>query len=222
MSRIVPLAIAAVLLVVGGSCGSPKARSAEARTPPGWNDNYTPVPTTTTTTTVSVAPAVTAAVPPQAVAAGASPLNTTVASRPSATPAALVALPPTTLPPTFHTFGGDVFIQSYVDKLHGATCGGVGRFVDFQVGQVVTVMDGAGSTVAQGTLTGCRWENVQGLFNSPFGEPDYDIGEPLLAINVPNVPELPVYQVRIGWKLWQPISLAQMQSWNWALVLNVK
>lgn len=189
------------------------------------------VPSTTTIATTTTIGATTTIVVPTASKTAA---TTTVAlppptQRSSATTGAPSTVAPkvaapTTTPPvrTTHTVSGTLLVDSYTNSWPGQVCGGTGRFSDFQVGQVVTVSDGTGTTVAQGALTSCSWSEEQFQFNVP-GQPNFQRGKALFQFSVAQVPEVQSLTFRVSWKQWAPPhTLAEMKAANWMVDLGVR
>lgn len=178
--------------------------------------------TTTVAATTTIAPTTVTAAAPAKVAAPApvGRVTTTTSSSTSAPPKATV--PTTALAKPTHTVSGTLLVDAYTDASVGRVCGGTGRFSDFQVGQIVTVTDGTGVTVAQGTLVSCRWTQMQGQFNVP-GQPDYTQAKALFQFSIPRVPEAETLVFRVSWKQWvPPFTLSQMIASNWSVNFGVR
>jgi hypothetical protein len=190
-------------------------------------DTVVPPPTTVAITT-TIAERITIA--PTTVTTAARtrlPVPTTV-RRVTATTSPTTSAPPKATVPTTslakptHTVVGTLLVDAYTDASAGRVCGGTGRFSDFQVGQIVTVTDGTGATVAQGTLVSCSWSELQGQFNVP-GQPNYTRAKALFQFSVTRVPEAETLAFRVSWKQWAPpFALSQMIVSNWTIDFAVR
>jgi hypothetical protein len=185
-------------------------------------------PSTTIATTTTIAETTTIA--PTTVTTAARtrlPVPTTVqrvtaTTSPSTSTPPKATVPTTSLPKPTHTVVGTLLVDAYTDASAGRVCGGTGRFSDFQVGQIVTVTDGTGVTVGQGTLVSCSWSEMQGQFNVP-GQPNYTQAKALFQFSVTRVPEAETLAFRVSWKQWAPaFTLSQMIASNWSVNFGVR
>jgi hypothetical protein len=202
------------VLIAVESAGAHKVKLTTRTAPPNDGD-VPPSPTSTTfresETTTSAKRSTTA---PER---SASPSSPPPAPRPTSAPP--VVTPLTTVPVATHDFSGTLLVDSYQDKYSNA-CGGTSRFSEFQVGQVISLTDSAGRTVASGSLTGCTWTEEQSSFNLP-GIQDYDIAKPTFTFVIRSVRETASYNFRVSWKQWV-IPMLQMRQDNWRVDLGVR